>query len=192
MTATERGFLADAPPQRLYLDIDVIIAALVATEPHHVRCKAFLQRVQHLGLTTLYLSSYSWIEYLHVVSRKSFRDRLDPVLRTHLSVDRWIERGVREAYVRYFASLLTDTLQAFAWVSVAVNTAVAVQAIEEMAEHNLAGGDATHLGAMQVSGVHDLASLDAQYRRVDWLYLWNDHIHDTQSSATSPAGRPSS
>jgi predicted nucleic acid-binding protein len=63
MPATERAF-NEVPPDTLYVDTDILIAALFSSEPHFVRCRAFLEFVARIGQTTIYLSSLVWLEFI--------------------------------------------------------------------------------------------------------------------------------
>ena len=75
MPAQEHAF-SEELPRLLYVDTDVIVAALVSTEPHYARCAAFFQRLAATATTQLYLSSLCWIECARAVTRESFRLRL--------------------------------------------------------------------------------------------------------------------
>jgi predicted nucleic acid-binding protein len=47
-----------------------------------------------------------------------------------------------------------------------------------MGEYNLGAQNAVHLAGARIAGVHDFASFDRMFRRVDGLNLWNDRIFD--------------
>ena len=68
MPAQEHAF-SEELPRLLYVDTDVIVAALVSTEPHYARCAAFFQRLAATATTQLYLSSLCWIECARAVTR---------------------------------------------------------------------------------------------------------------------------
>jgi len=73
--ATERAF-SEIPPAHLYLDTDIILDYLVSTRPFHSRSVRLLERIVEHGLTTIYLSSQSWMEFAHVIRHTSFRENL--------------------------------------------------------------------------------------------------------------------
>ena len=75
MPATERAF-SEIPPAHLYLDTDIILDYLVSTRPFHSRSVRLLERIVEHGLTTIYLSSQSWMEFAHVIRHTSFRENL--------------------------------------------------------------------------------------------------------------------
>ncbi len=76
MPASERSFTRfDLLPSHLYLDTDFLIACLIESQPHHERCTAFMVRLLQHDLTTLYLSSLSWMELSHFIMREDFRSR---------------------------------------------------------------------------------------------------------------------
>ncbi len=68
MPATKRRF-SDPPPETLYVDSDVLISYLVRTQPHHARARAFLRGLAVRGVTTLYVSSLTWLELGPVFNR---------------------------------------------------------------------------------------------------------------------------
>jgi predicted nucleic acid-binding protein len=175
--AVTRRF-ADAPPQRLYLDTDFVIACLVASEQHHLACRTFVEHLFDAGLTMLYTSSYSWLEYIHVVSTAKFRRKLDPHLSAQLNVSLWDDNPVvRTAYIEHFRELLLEMLRPFKRAQIGMNATVVGRAMWYMAAYNLKGNDALHLASMNSANVADIASLDSVFRRVDDIFLWNDAIH---------------
>ena len=68
MPATERAF-THLPPTRLYLDTNVVFDYLTPTRPHHTRVEAFVVHLFTGGLTTLYVSPLSWMEFAHVMDQ---------------------------------------------------------------------------------------------------------------------------
>jgi hypothetical protein len=75
--ATEHAF-TELPPSRLYIDTNICLDYLIASRPHHQQALRFFQHLTAHGLTTLYLSSLSWIEFTHVVTSQRFREGLSP------------------------------------------------------------------------------------------------------------------
>jgi predicted nucleic acid-binding protein len=174
--AIEHAF-ADTPPQRLYLDTDFVIAALIDTEPHHARCSGFLKHVADLRLTRLYVSSLWWLEFIDTVTRQQWRDRLPPGVQQQFQLHHWQQSLVRQHYVQWMVGRLEEILAPFEWAEVSINRSIRTLAVQYMGEYALRGQDATHLAAMAYAGVYDLASLDEKFRKVDGLHLWNDRIH---------------
>src|SRR5215216_6577546 len=97
MPAIEHSF-TEPPPEDLYLDTDFIIACLERADPHHVRCAGFMRRIVALGRTRLYVSSLSWLEFIHVITRQRFRDLADDETRRRFRLDRWQETTIRQEY----------------------------------------------------------------------------------------------
>ncbi len=88
MPATEHAF-SEPPPPGLCLDTDILISCLIETQPHHARCRDFLDRLAREGATTIYTSSLSWLEVAHVVCRQRFRDQLPDVILQEYQLHRW-------------------------------------------------------------------------------------------------------
>jgi predicted nucleic acid-binding protein len=176
--ATERAF-SDTPPARLYVDTDFILTYLVGTRPYHARCRPFVERVQQLGVTTLYLSSLAWLEYAHVIMRPDFRSQLAAELQRQFDFDRWEQdAAVRQRYFGHSIQVLNDFLDQFGWVEVSLTDQVRAAALQMMGQYNVGAHDAVHLASAQFAGVADLASFDRGYRRVDGVFLWNDRVFD--------------
>ncbi|MBI4494716.1 MAG: type II toxin-antitoxin system VapC family toxin [Chloroflexi bacterium] len=180
MPATELAF-SNPPPRALYLDTDVLINYLVSSEPHHQRSRTFLERLLAQD-TTLYVSSLTWIEYAHVITRDDFRRRLSQEIRQRLRLDRWGDRAVRQRYLQEYVQALDELLAQFEWAEVFPLVDVRQAALGFMDQYNLDGQDAIHLASAFSHGVVDFASFDRVYRRVDGLHLWNDLIYAGQSA----------
>jgi predicted nucleic acid-binding protein len=179
--AVERPFSGSIlPPVRLYVDTDVLIAAVVSTHAHHARSVALLQLLITHGLTTIYLCPITWMEFVHVFSKESFRRTLPAEFGYLNAVTGWSIAGVRAAYYHYVRTLFDDILSPFPWEEVPLTAAVQAQATEYMAMFNLDAQDATHLACARLAGVRDLASYDRRFRRVDRLSLWNDRIYSSR------------
>jgi predicted nucleic acid-binding protein len=178
LPATERGFL-ETPPQRLYVDTDFILTYLVSTRPHHARCRPFVERVQGMGITTLYVSSLVWLEYAHVITRPAFRSALPEHTQREFAFEHWEnDPAVRQRYFEYSINLLNEFLDQIGWVEVSLTDQVRAAALQFIGQYNMGSHDAANVASAQFAGVIDLASFDQGYRRVDGLFLWNDRIHD--------------
>jgi predicted nucleic acid-binding protein len=178
--AFEHAFLSP-PPQRLYIDTDIVTAYLVDTQEHHRRCQAFLERLYQFGQTTLYLSSLLWIEFTHVIRRVDFRNSLAADLRASLHLNEWERPLVRQKYLRTLVRSLEDLLEHFAWVEIPLTPDIRAAALEYISEYNLGSQDAVHLASATSAAVLEFASLDRSFRRIEGLSLWNDRIHAGQS-----------
>lgn len=183
MPATERSYTADLPSARLYLDTDFLINCLFTTEPHHGRCRAFMVRLFQHGLTTLYLSTLTWMEYAHVIAKESFRKGLPPAFAQQFQLDQWDQPLTRDAYMGAMLSALQKLLDKFDWEEISLTADVRRRATQFMAEYKLDSHDAVHLASANYVGVFDLASLDRVFRRVDGLYLWNDQLYASEAIA---------
>jgi predicted nucleic acid-binding protein len=176
MPALERLF-SDPPPTDLYLDTDLVIAYLIDTEPHHIRCRDFLRRLGEQGRTALYVSSLCWVELANVVTKERFRNQLSPANQRRFQLARWREVSIRRTYIDSILRAFETALAQFTWHEVALESGVRTLVAEYVASYNLGAHDATHLASARYAGVSDLASLDEAFRRVDNLVLWNDGIH---------------
>lgn len=176
MPATEFAFTDPLPPA-LYLDNDVLVSYLVASEPHHARCLALLQRIAAERQTRVYVSSLSWLGFGHTVMRQNFQARLPAATQQQYALHQWQNRAVREQYLQAMLGLLDRLLAQFAWTEVSLTPSVSREALRLLTNYRLDSHDAAHLASAGAAGVGDLASLDAGYRRVDGLNLWNDLIY---------------
>ena len=90
------------------------------------------------GVTTLFLSALSWLEFLHVFSREDFR-RLLPTAFAHLrAVERWKSPEARQAYYQFVLDAFSDLLSPFAWEEVLITEEVRAGAVQLMGTYNLA------------------------------------------------------
>jgi len=176
--ATERAF-SDPPPGRLYLDTDILINYVLSSEPHHRRASTFLEGLLAHD-TMLCLSSITWVEYAHVLTRDDFRRRLPQEIRQRFQLDGWSDPAVRQQYLQEHVRALEELLAQFEWLEVFPLAEVRRAALALMAQYNLDGQDAIHLASASSQGVVDFASFDHVYRRVDELILWNDLIYAGQ------------
>jgi predicted nucleic acid-binding protein len=176
MPASERLFSAPVP-RRLYVNTDVLIAHLVSSDTNHPRCRVFMERLAEDGHVTLVLSTLSWIECTHVVSRQNFCDRLPADFRQQFRLEQWDQPLVRQVYLQMLGGLFEALLAQYDIVEVPVTGEARALAVQYVAQYGLRGQDAVHLASAIQEGVLDMASLDATYRRVEGLVLWNDLVH---------------
>lgn len=107
MPAIEHTF-SDPVPEHLYVDTDIFVNYLVGTQPHHARCRAFLERLKQEARTTLYVSSLSWFEIAHVVTRPSFRDELADDLQRRYRLGRWQRPEIRREYIEGLTAFIVQ------------------------------------------------------------------------------------
>jgi len=175
MPALERSF-SEPLPARLYIDTDILLSATVRSEPHHARC-ADLLRLARQGGTVLYISTLSWLEYAHTVSRERFRQNLPEPIRRRFRLGRWQEAPVRATYLAALIGEFERLLGYYEYEVMPISAQVRDLALTHMARHALGSQDAVHLASAALAGVPDFASLDDAFRRVDGLLLWNDRVH---------------
>jgi predicted nucleic acid-binding protein len=177
MPATDHAF-TEPLPAWLYVDTDVLIAALVDTEPHHMRSRMLFERIGQAGNTSLLLSSLTWLEYVNAIMRERFRMSLPNDMQRRLRLGRWQESRIRQGYLAFLLERLSLFLSMFAWSEVPLTPIVRVSAVDYVSKFNLRPSDAAHVAAAGVANVFDFVSFDEAFRRVDGLRLWNDRIHD--------------
>jgi predicted nucleic acid-binding protein len=180
MPAVERSF-ADALPESLYLDTDIIVAGINRSHPNHQRAAMLLVRMAAGGGMRVIISSLTWIEFLNVITRPMFRDALPSDLRQRLRLGRWHDAMVRQTYVRAMLARFEGLLAQFDYAEIPMTISIRNAAIQLAIAHNLRAQDAVHLASAQHSGVSHLASFDEAFRRVDGIHLWNDLIHGTRT-----------
>jgi predicted nucleic acid-binding protein len=165
------------PPTRLYLDTNVCIAYLVGSHPHNVPARVLFRRLAECGLTTLFVSSLSWLEFAHVVARQEFLDHLPEDWRRRYRLTRWQDASVRRQYLEALVRHLADLLDEFEWVELPLTPDVRTAAIDYLKRYAIDAQDAVHLASATLAGVQDLASFDRRLRHIDDLYLWNDLMY---------------
>jgi len=182
--ATERGF-SEVPPQRLYVDTNVCLDYLIDTRPRYALAVRLFRHLDACQLTTLYVSPLSWMEFAHVIRTQRFRDGLSPQWQQQYDLARWSQDpAVRQRYLAALLGQFEALLDQFGWAEVVITSDVRRRALQYIAQYNLQSQDAVHLACAAEAGVVDLASLDEGFRRVDNLYLWNDHIYGASRPTT--------
>jgi predicted nucleic acid-binding protein len=167
-----RHALSEFPPGRLYLDTNFLLNVLIPTYPLHAAAASFLRGLVRTGVTTLYVSSLTWLEYGHAVLRADFCAGLAAEVRQQYLLDQWDHLDVRDTYLTALTDRLLALLNEFDWYDVAVTLEVSLHALQLMGQYGLKGQDAAHVACAQAVGVVDVASFDADFRRVDGLHLW--------------------
>src|SRR5262245_12055268 len=86
--ATRRA-LTDFPPRRLYLDTSFVLNSLITTHPYHAQAVDFLVNLVTSGVTTLYVSALSWMEFAHAVCLPAFRNSLPAGFQQRFQLHDW-------------------------------------------------------------------------------------------------------
>jgi predicted nucleic acid-binding protein len=174
--ATRRR-LTEFPPSRLYLDTNFLLNALIPSYPYHELASGFFLHLATTGITTLYISSLTWLEFAYVVLRPAFISGLDADLQRDYRLAEWDQAAIQAAYRDRYLVAMVDrvlaVLSEFAWDEISVTPDVSMHALQLMGQYALRGQDAAHVACAQAVGVLDLASFDAGFRRVDGLHLWS-------------------
>jgi predicted nucleic acid-binding protein len=167
-----RHALTEFPPRRLYPDTNFLLNVLVPSYPFHAAASGFLIQIAAAGMTTLYVSSLTWLEFGNAVLRADFRAGLAADLQREYRLDDWGAADVRDDYLAAMLNRLYALLSGFDRYDVAVTLDVSVHALQLMGQHGLRWQDAAHVACAQAVGVVDVVSFDSAFRRVDGLYLW--------------------
>lgn len=175
MPATERAF-GDPAPLRLYLDTNVVFDYLIPSRPHHGRVDAFVLRLFAEGLTTLYVSPLSWMEFVFVVGKPSFHQGLPAAWQSRYTLAQWSNLAVRQRFLTDMLGRFEALLNQFAWDEVTISKAARVHALWLIATYGLKPQDALHVACALEAGVADFASFDADLVAVDAINLWNDRV----------------
>ena len=140
-------------------------------------------RLYEHGLTRIYQSSLVWIELAYYFTKGRVVENLPEQMRNEFNLHRWQDASVRATFLQEMAANYYRLLAHYEWEEISLTPQIRAQATDLMAHYSLKPHDAVHLASAYAVGVLDLASFDEGYRRVDGLYLWNDHIHDLSSRA---------
>jgi predicted nucleic acid-binding protein len=171
-----RHALTEFPPRHLYLDTNFLLNALVPSYPFHTPARAFVEHLATMGLTTLYVSSLSWLEFGYAVLSATFRAGLADEWQAQYALPHWgqpdIAAAHRDAYLTAMVDRALAVLQEFPWVEISLSPDISVHALQLMGQYNLRGQDAGHVACAQAANVVDLGSFDTDFHRVDGLHLW--------------------
>ncbi len=124
------------------------------------------------NVITLYISSLSWLEFMHVVGSAAWRAQLPAAWQDQYQLHRWQDVSVRQTYLRAMRSWLEHLLMAYSWAEIDLTSTISQQALQYVELYNLDTHDAAHWASAQAAGVLDLASFDKGFLRVDSLHLW--------------------
>ena len=110
--------------------MNIFLAHLVRTHPHHQAAADFPVHLATCGVTTLFLSSLSWIEFVHVVTSQRWRDWLPTGLQQQYRLHRWHQAPVRQAYLQGMLSQFQRLLAPFAWNEIALTADIRMNALQ--------------------------------------------------------------
>ena len=164
--------LTDYPPTQLYLDTNMFLAHLVRTHPHHQAAADFLVHLATCGVTTLFISSLSWIEFTHVVTSQRWRDGLPAAIQQQYRLQRWHQAPIRQTYLQAMLAHFQALLASFAWDEIALTVDIRIAALKAVQAYDLDTHDAVHWASAQEAGVPNLASFDQDFGRITGLHLW--------------------
>lgn len=151
-----------------------VINVLHENEDYHRECLAFARRLLASDVVVVY-SNLLRLEFWHGWAR-AVRNRGVPkgiLEQPRLIPDPASERA--RAYV-IGDSYLRDFLRLFRRYEVRIGTRLLDQALQVMGRYNLASRDACVAAIAFYADVPDVVSLDAKFRRVDGIHLWNNRI----------------
>lgn len=156
----------DAPtldaPDPVFLDTSFVVDALIATQPQHGPCLAFLERLAEAG-STIYFNRLLEIELAETAFRLALIDRFGR---------HWM-RARSDGRARNRAGRLVDeardawggTLAAFPHVRIEVHE-VASEVPALMRAYGLKSYDAVHAASALFAGVGTIVTLDVDFARL--------------------------
>ncbi|HZR99822.1 MAG TPA: type II toxin-antitoxin system VapC family toxin [Chloroflexota bacterium] len=162
------------PPAEIYLDTSIFVAAIVRTAPHRTACTSFCQRLIAAD-SQIYFSQFVRLELLQALRRlATTQHNIAPAVRAQYGLDRWgddpvVRRNWLEAGTAQFAALLARFRAA---VELPWSASMWRATMGIMIRHGLQAQDALHVATAQEWGLHALAAVDADYRRVPALDFW--------------------
>ena len=159
-------------PTSVYLDTSVVSAASIAAIPHHGACHRFLAELIESEARVVF-SQILRLEFSQVWFRLPKSPYLDAEMVRTFRLRAWDRRpAVREQWMAEGATRFTALTTRFhESVEVPFDLPIWSLANELMAHHRLRSHDAVHAATALRSGVLDLASVDADFRRVPNLRL---------------------
>ncbi len=178
--ATEHRFSEEPLPQAVVLDADFVVNVLHEREEFHKDCTVFASRLFDENVPIVYTQLLR-LEFMSGWQKAVTRGGIPANMLRDLNVSDPGDDLVRlyklgDEYLSVFLSL-------YGRYEVRLSARLQDQARRYMAEYNLRPMDACLVASAHRTGIHDLASLDADFRRVGWLHLWNDHIPARRKAA---------
>lgn len=181
MPATEHRFNKTPLPRAIFLDADFVVSVLHESEQFHRDCSAFAYRLLRSRVVVLHTQLLR-LEFLSgwqsAIRRRGIPRDLLPQQRL------WRQpEDERAALYEIGDGFLLDFLNAFERYEVRLSARLQERARRAMADYNLKPMDACLVASSFQVGVPDIASLDARFRRVEGIRLWNDRIPQRRQAA---------
>jgi predicted nucleic acid-binding protein len=172
--AQEHMFDEEPLPPAVVFDCDFVINVLHENEDFHDECAGFAGRLFDRGVGIVYSSLVRvdfWQGWRHAVKQKGLPLEIggEPVRIRDLAKQReeWYQLG--DQYPKLFLSLYDR-------YEVRVGPRLLDRAVKLMGRYNLGSHDACLAAIAFHTDVTDIVSLDADFRRVDGIHLWNSDI----------------
>ncbi|MBI2908316.1 MAG: type II toxin-antitoxin system VapC family toxin [Chloroflexi bacterium] len=167
----ERSFEDDLPT-RVCLDTCFIIETLVEDSTHHTQCKRFAERLAQNGVQVIY-SAISQVEFWNVLRKLFDKGALNTQFPQQTLPDRTMQ--LQHLY-NLSSRLWSRFFRQFSRHAAPVDGTVLALARPKLWEHRLKPHDAIILATALRWEFEDLVSMDMDFRSVDYVHLWNDHI----------------
>jgi predicted nucleic acid-binding protein len=179
--AVEHLFNERRLPDAVVLDSDFIINVLHEGEDFHRECVRFAVRLIAHDVTVVH-SPLLRLGFFAGWRRAVRNHALPPTL--YAQPTYWDDPAhERRLMYERGRELLTNFLNQFRRYEVRLGVRVHNRAIGLMATYNLKPGDAWLLATAQQVRVADIVSLDSDFRPVDGIDLWNNHVPDRRARA---------
>lgn len=179
--AIEHLFSEEPLPAAVVLDADFVVSVLHEGEEFHADCLRFATRLFEEGVPIIYCQLLR-LEFLSgwqaAIKRRGIPlDLMREARRSQRS------RPDHERLYRLGDRYLASFLQMFDRYEVRLSARLQDLARRFMAEYGLKPMDACLVASAVRAGVSDIASLDRDFRPVDDIHLWNDHIPTRRRAA---------
>lgn len=170
--ATEHSF-SEAPPDRIYWDTNFVLSAILADDTNHARCLGFAESLLAAGTRIVY-SQATVIECIIKCRKLAVNGFLPIQSQAILPLD---QSSVFSHSLTEWERTLRSFLRQFrdCW-EVNITKSVLKRVFPIIRQHGLHTFDAIHLATMQHVGCSHIACLDADFRDISGLHLWNDLI----------------
>ncbi|HEY7061944.1 MAG TPA: type II toxin-antitoxin system VapC family toxin [Chloroflexota bacterium] len=161
-------------PAEIYLDTSIFVSAIIEDAPHFQACTAFCQNLISAN-TQVYFSQIVRVELLQALRRlATTRTNLTSAMRAQYRLDDWgsdvqVRRDWLELGITEFEVLVYRLRTA---VELPWSLATWRASAQLMVQYGLQARDALHASTAQERGIHALAAVDADYRRVPVLDFW--------------------
>ena len=172
--ATEHRFREEPLPQAVVLDADFVVNVLHEGEEYHRDCLRFAVRLLRNNVSVVYTQLLR-LEFLSGWQNAMRRRGVPSEL---LQQKRLLENPAEDRRAMYELGdeFFSDFLTLFNRYEVRLSAKLQRRARSYMAKYNLKPMDACLIASAFQTEVLHVASLDKDFRRVDGVHLWNDHI----------------